>query len=199
MDAEKTNSKTPLRYCTSLVCAVLAMSAGAARAEPDGSNWWKPNQVFVQAGIAEDAKALTAGLVWMTDWSRAFRAGVFNLYWEVSFGRWSADQPSGSSGSSWVTQVGLTPVLRWYPGGGSTRWFMEGGIGANAVLPIYRSRDKRFSTTFNLGSHLAVGIPFGDQDRHELALRLQHFSNAGIRRPNPGEDFVQLRYTFRFR
>lgn len=30
------------------------------------------------------------------------------------------------------------------------------------------------------------------------ALRLQHFSNASIRHPNPGENFVQLRYARRF-
>jgi lipid A 3-O-deacylase len=196
METEYTNSKILLRYCTSLVSAMLAMAAGAARAEPGFSSSWKPNQVFVQAGIAEDAKALTAGLIWMTDWSRPFRAGQLSLYWEVSFGRWSADQPNSSS--SWVTQLGVTPVLRWYPGGGSTRWFVEGGIGANALLPIYRSREKRFSTTLNFGSHLAIGFPFGDRERHELALRLEHFSNAGIRRPNPGEDFVQLRHTFQF-
>jgi hypothetical protein len=27
-------------------------------------------------------------------------------------------------------------------------------------------------------------------------LRLQHFSNAGIKKPNPGEDFLQLRLSF---
>ena len=196
MKTEPTNSKIPLRYCTFLVSAMLALSSGAARAEPDLSNAWMPNQGFVQAGIAEDAKALAAGLVWMTNWSHPFSAGELGLYWEVSFGRWSADHPDSSTSSTWVTQLGITPVLRWYPSAGSTRWFVEGGIGANALLPIYRSGDKKFSTTLNFGSHLGIGFPFGDRDRHELALRLQHFSNAGIRRPNPGEDFVQLRYTF---
>ena len=33
---------------------------------------------------------------------------------------------------------------------------------------------------------------------HELALRVQHYSNAGIRHPNPGENFVQLRGSFAF-
>ena len=198
MKTEPTNSKIPLSCCTFLVSAVLAMSSGAARADLDPANWWKPSQVFVQAGVAEDAKALVAGLVWMTDWSRPFRAGQLGLYWEISFGRWSAELSDSSTGSMWVSQFGVTPILRWYPGGGSTRWFIEGGIGANALLPIYRSREKKFSTTLNFGSHLGIGFPFGDRDRHELALRLQHFSNAGIRRPNPGEDFVQLRYTFQF-
>jgi Lipid A 3-O-deacylase (PagL) len=39
---------------------------------------------------------------------------------------------------------------------------------------------------------------FGADGEHELALRLQHFSNGGIRRPNPGETFLQLRYAWRY-
>jgi lipid A 3-O-deacylase len=27
---------------------------------------------------------------------------------------------------------------------------------------------------------------------------VQHFSNAGIKKPNPGETFLRLRYAYRF-
>jgi hypothetical protein len=33
--------------------------------------------------------------------------------------------------------------------------------------------------------------------QRELVLRVEHFSNAGIKHPNPGENYVQLRYTHR--
>ena len=52
---------------------------------------------------------------------------------------------------------------------------------------------------FNFGDHLAVGRSFGVQREHELALRVQHFSNGGIKEPNPGETFLQLRYVYRLR
>jgi hypothetical protein len=32
--------------------------------------------------------------------------------------------------------------------------------------------------------------------QHEVALRVRHFYNAGIKLPNPGENFRQLRYTY---
>jgi len=32
-----------------------------------------------------------------------------------------------------------------------------------------------------------------------VALRIQHFSNAGLSEPNPGANFVQLRYAYTFR
>jgi hypothetical protein len=44
---------------------------------------------------------------------------------------------------------------------------------------------------------MAVGRMFGAERQHELVLRLEHFSNAGIDHPNPGENFVQLRYAHR--
>ncbi|WP_280151352.1 acyloxyacyl hydrolase [Piscinibacter sp. XHJ-5] len=52
---------------------------------------------------------------------------------------------------------------------------------------------RRLSTVFNFGDHVALGHRFGEQQRHELAFRIQHFSNAGLRKPNPGENFVQVR------
>lgn len=180
------------------IAASLASAVAFAHAAPDLGRSWRPDQMFVQGGVAEDAKALVAGAIWNTEWTRPFGGGLLSLYWEVSFGRWTAEQPDGSTRSAWVTQLGVTPVLRWHPSGDTSRWFVEGGIGANVLLPIYRSRDKQFSTTFNFGDHIAIGMPFGDGARHEVALRVQHFSNAGIKHPNPGEDFLQLRYAVKF-
>jgi lipid A 3-O-deacylase len=178
------------------VAAAAAMDASIARA--DSAQALLPDQFFVQAGKAEDATALGAGLIWQSGGGRFLGEGYVSLYWEVSLGRWSAEQADGSRHSSWVTQLGVTPVLRWTVGSESHRWFIEGGIGANLLLPVYRSREKRFSTSFNFGDHLGVGLQFGEGDRHEVVLRFQHFSNGGIKRPNPGEDFVQVRYVMSF-
>ena len=179
----------PLRWCLAAACAAVS-SAPAAQ-----TGLLSPSSAYVQAGVAEDAQMVIAGATWEWGWHRDFRVGRVTGYWEASFGRWNSDNaPAG--GSAWVTQLGATPVLRLYPGGG--RWFIEGGIGANFLLPIYRSQTKRFSTSFNFGDHLAFGRLFGDGGRHEISLRIQHFSNGGIKKPNPGENFLQLRYSRRF-
>jgi len=115
---------------------------------------------------------------------------------EAAIGRWSGNGENASS--VWFTQVGLTPVLRLQPRSWPRGLFVEAGIGANVIVPIYHSDDKHFSTEFNFGDHLAIGRQFGDHREQEIALRLQHFSNAGIREPNPGENFQQLRYLKRF-
>ena len=110
--------------------------------------------------------------------------------WQGEVGRWHSDSENS-------TQVGLSPALRWKPNGWSYGWFVEGGIGVNVIFPKYNTHSKEFSTTFNFGDHIAVGKRFGSDDQHEWSLRFQHFSNARIKRPNPGENFLQFRYTHR--
>jgi lipid A 3-O-deacylase len=45
---------------------------------------------------------------------------------------------------------------------------------------------------------IGMGRSFGGHGKNEISLRLQHFSNGGIKKPNPGENFVRVRYTRRF-
>jgi lipid A 3-O-deacylase len=185
-------SMTMLRWLATLTLALLGAALQIAAADEPPSL-----QVFVQAGMAEDAHAVVVGVTQPWSWQREFASGRASGYWEASFGRWSSEFDDGRRSNTWVTQVGVTPVLRWQPRTWGERGFVEAGIGANLLLPVYRSGDKRFSTAFNFGDHIAMGWRFGARRRHELALRLQHFSNAGIRHPNPGEDFVQLRWAWR--
>jgi len=138
------------------------------------------------------------GLIW--PWEQAWRmgGGRWSGYWELALGRWSTPGVDGRD-RAWVTQFGVTPVFRFRPGEGRSRWFFEAGIGLTLMNPIYRSPRKRFSTAFNFGDHLAVGRNFGENAQHEVSLRFQHFSNGGVAHPNPGEDFIQLRYATTFR
>jgi hypothetical protein len=157
-----------------------------------------PTRLFVQAGVGDDhTHAYVGGAIWDWRWSRQYEFGTFTGYNEAGVGRWTTDRADGGSSSAWSTQVGLTPVLRYVPGTETSRWFAEIGIGANVIFPIYQSSDRRFSTRFNFGDHIGVGRFIDAGHRHELILRLQHFSNGGIDHPNPGENFIQLRYSRR--
>jgi lipid A 3-O-deacylase len=61
-----------------------------------------------------------------------------------------------------------------------------------------RTRGKRFSTVFQFGDLVGMGRRFGPAMEHEVVLGVTHHSNAGVRHPNPGENFVQLQYLHRF-
>jgi hypothetical protein len=183
------------KVVAALVIALVALSAQAQGMRTDRSPW-RPDKVFAQIGGAEDARMAVVGVTWGIPALRGFALDNASGYFEASVGRWTSDLDDGARSSAWVTQLGLTPVLRWHPFA-SSQWFTEAGIGVNLLAPIYRSHDKRFSTVFNFGDHVGVGVQFGEERRHELSLRFQHFSNAGIKDPNPGENFLELRYAVR--
>jgi hypothetical protein len=110
----------------------------------------------------------------------------------VAVGRWRTSGRAIST--AWPTQISATPTMRLHPSSG-WQCFVEVGVGANYIVPLFRSGHKRFSTEFNFGDHVALGRTFG---KSEVSLRLEHFSNAGIAHPNPGENFLQVRYAWRF-
>ena len=172
--------------------ALFAIAGGAAAQAS-----FSPTSAFLQAGTTGNTHELTAGATW--DWARQWTLGGGRVtgYWEASVSEWSylaADRRR----TAWLGQVGLIPVFRYRPAGGASPWFLEAGVGLTFTTSLYETDRKRFSTTFNFGDHLAAGRNFGQRREHELSLRLQHFSNGGIKHPNPGEDFIQLRYAYRF-
>lgn len=186
-----------IRYSQRLALSLLFLIGSASNVSATSLSILTPSTLFLQAGIAEQhTQTYAAGATWDGRWRRKYSFGTISGYSEASFGRWITDV--GKGGSAWETQIGLTPVVRWHPGNERLQnWFVEIGIGANLILPIYRSESKTFSTEFNFGDHLAIGKQFGAHGRHELALRVQHFSNGGIDHLNPGENFIQLRYSRR--
>lgn len=170
----------------------LLLAGLPAQAQPDW-RWLHVDAVFLQVAESARSRSVAIGASWDLPWQRDWAGGRLGSYVEASIGHWAIETPYGGRDIAAVSQIGLTPVLRWQRP--DSRWFAEAGIGLNLIGPTYRAGTKRFSTAFNFGDHLAIGRQF--EGGHEIALRVQHFSNAGIKQPNPGEDFVQLRWTVR--
>jgi hypothetical protein len=168
--------------------AVLSFGACAADLRPGGA--------FIEGGLAkESAYSVTAGLLWPWSWRRDFGSAQVTGLTEAFVSHWSARTATGREG---FNQLGLLPLLRLRPDGGRSAWFLEGGIGITVMDRTYRTETKEFSTSFNFADVLGVGRSFGADRRQELGLRVSHMSNAGIKTPNPGETFLQLRYAVRF-
>ncbi len=180
-----------------LTALLLELLTGGTFAAQD-SAFFAPDAAFAQLGAADTTYGATAGLNW--HWGREFHLGSARIggYWEASVSQWS--YPSADvRRTAGLVQLGVIPVFRWRPGQGTSPWFGEAGIGATLTTVAYQTDRKRFSTRFNFGDHLAVGRSFGLTRAHELSLRFEHFSNAGIKQPNPGENFVQLRYLYKLK
>lgn len=155
-----------------------------------------PGGAFMEAGIADHASyGATIGLMWPWSWRRETLGGELTGVTEAYVSHWNG---RGSTERVSFTQLGLVPMLRYRFGRGRSDWFMEAGIGISAMDALYRTTDKEFSTRFNFVDVLGVGRSFGLRRRQELSLRFSHISNANIKKPNPGENFLQLRYTALF-
>lgn len=184
-----------------VVCATLFLASPAALAQatqPQPAALADTPALYLQAGRARgDTDALTLGvtLPWKS-FRRELWGGELRGHWDLHVSRWSFDAAPGGSGHS--TLLGITPVLRLTPNQGHSAFFVEAGIGATLADKRYRTPEREFSTRFNFASHLGAGLRLGAQRQHELLLRVQHVSNAGIKHPNPGNNFVQLRYALHF-
>lgn len=177
-----------------------AAQQGAGAPWPPEVDMPEPRRIFIDgARAASDVGLASVGGQWPWAWRRDFLGGELRGHWEAHVAQWRV--PSGTAvpgGRRHWTQLALVPTLRWRFDGGRSPWFMEGGIGLSAMDGHYATRHKAFSTRFNFTDHQGVGVNFGTHRQHELMLLVRHVSNGGIRKPNPGEDFVQVRYSHSF-
>lgn len=99
-----------------------------------------------------------------------------------------------------LIELGYSPVLRLERplSGGNATFFFEGSIGVRLLSHTRVSPQHPLSTAFQFADMLGLGLHWGREARSTLGLRYQHMSNLGIKRPNPGMNFVQLYYTHRF-
>ena len=176
---------------------LLGFGACLSQAASAETSLLQPSSFFTQFGSAHSTRALTAGLTWDMPYRWQLGTGEVSSYLEASYSYWNV-QSRDRAGLSQLSQFALVPALRYRPDDGASPWFVEAGVGLTATSSVYRTRQKSFSTSFNFGTHLAVGRSFGERGQHEISLRLEHFSNAGIKHPNPGENFIQVRYARRF-
>lgn len=153
---------------------------------------WSPHGMFLEGGAAPSrSHSVTAGAMWNWDWQGRFGNTQASVLTEVYVSRWSARGEA-------VTQLGLVPLVRLRLDHGRSPWFMEGGIGVSVMDNLYRNHGKEFSTRFNFVDVFGLGRSLGADRGSEVSVRLAHISNAGIKKPNPGENFLQLRYAVMF-
>ncbi len=118
-------------------------------------------------------------------------------YWEASLGRWRGHSSVGNNQT--ITDLGITPVFRLQQRTLSgIAPYAEGAIGFHLITPTYIYTNRHFSTTFQFGDHIGVGVRFGDRHQFDLGYRFQHLSNADIKKPNQGINFNQVRFAYYF-
>jgi lipid A 3-O-deacylase len=165
-----------------ICCAILCL-AGPARAV-DG--------LSLELGQAHGVWQWRAGAQWNWQEPGVFSAGRWRArgYWDLAAGVWEG-------GVDTIYDVGLTPVFRFERDGRRSP-YLEAAIGIHMLSSLHITPYRTFSSHLQFGDHIGAGLHFGPEDRYDIGLRLQHLSNGGLRNPNPGINFLQLRLQHHF-
>jgi len=165
--------------------------------------WLASFPVLAMDGIALEAGTTGSGRTDMGrvavqwNWNRRWlQTEGWHLggYWDLALGYWNSNAGPGQNDS--IVDVGVTPVFR-FQSNDLTGLYFEAGVGFH-WLSKTQIGDRRFSTQFQFGDHLGLGYRFGARGAYELGYRVQHLSNANIKKPNDGIDFHQVRLQYRF-
>jgi lipid A 3-O-deacylase len=152
--------------------------------------------VAFEVGSGEGADRIGAAVQW--DWNRQLlRFSDWHLggYWDASLSQWHKGSVAAGQRRD-ITEIGFTPVFRIQPNALKGPYF-EAGIGAH-LLSHASIGDKNLSTSFQFGDHLGLGYRFGAKGALDVSYRFQHYSNASIKRPNPGINFNEVRLQYHF-
>ena len=185
----------PFRKALVALLACLLPALACAFQDRSTGLYLEGGNTFFRDG---DSSTDSLGVGMLFPWSpmSAFAQGSQSLYWDVFLSNWSARDETG--GRSNFAQAGAILTWRYRFSQGTSPWFGELGVGASLMDRTYHTPERQFSSNFQFTEVMGVGLSLGDHGQHELGLRLQHFSNGGIKKPNPGETFVRARYTYRF-
>ncbi len=117
--------------------------------------------------------------------------GVLVAHWEAGIGHWNPQGHGNWAGNALVAaRYEFNSNKTWGP-------YVEYGWGGAYVSRLQASDHRTLSTHFQFINRLEVGLRFGEKQENELGLAYWHYSNGGIKKPNPGVDFLSLRYTHR--
>jgi lipid A 3-O-deacylase len=185
-----------MKTTTTLRLAAAGLLAGAASLSHAFD--WKPDGAALQVGGGSHSSRMAGvGVIWDWDFERMRRKAELTAHTELMVNHWRADAVGG--GERGYTQLVLLPSLRMRLSRGRSPWFIELGIGASWMDRLFETPQKSFSTQWNFYDMMGVGHTLGGPDgKHEIGLRWIHVSNGGVKHPNPGQDFLQLRYVARF-
>ncbi len=154
--------------------------------------------ISVEAGRGESVDIWGLGLRWSDLHTWHLRGNVdvgVSMLGRVD--HWRSTETNAAVTDLW--DLSVTPVLRLQPADrtGVTA-FLDGGIGVSVISHTQINDHRVLSTAFQFNELIGPGVRFGQRGQYELALRVQHTSNDGIKEPNNGLTFRTIVFQYSF-
>lgn len=178
-----------MRLNTCAAFAALLMSLPCSAIDITGAS--------LEFGGSSQVRILRAQLqsTWQQRW---FQSNGTHLggYWDAGLAQWRGNSFRNIPGQRQdITSIGLTPMFR-FQSDTMLGWYAEGGIGVNLLSKRYDNNDDFLSTSFQFNDRLGFG--YVNKEGWDVGIRLEHFSNGGIKRPNSGVNFLILNVARQF-
>ncbi|KAF4000009.1 acyloxyacyl hydrolase [Glaciimonas immobilis] len=158
---------------------------------------YTPDSASLEVGTGNKSQFVRAATQW--DWgTKWWQSNGTHIggYWDLSLTEFRENQYLNFPGQQKkITDIGFTPVFRFQKDDKKGA-YAEAGIGVHVMSHLYDNNSRRFSTAFEFGDHIGAGFVFSNGV--DLGLRLQHFSNGGIKKPNSGANFAIVRVGYHF-
>ncbi|MGH8806299.1 MAG: acyloxyacyl hydrolase [Noviherbaspirillum sp.] len=148
-------------------------------------------------GSGNRTKMVRLGAQWKWD-SQWWKSNGTHIggYWDLTISQWRGNHFQNAPGRTQnITAIGITPVFR-FQNDSLKGFYTEAGIGANLLSELYDNDGHKLSTTFQFSDHLGIGYVFANN--LDLGVKIQHFSNGGIKKPNQGVNFAFVRVSYPF-
>ena len=116
----------------------------------------------------------------------------FNLESSVNFWEYGAENVHDSNLVLAVSPIFKKTICYCKKG----RIYGEFGIGISFIDDTLFA-GKNISTHYQFEDRIGIGYEFGKNYRYKIALRYFHYSNGGIKKPNPGLDFLSLSFLYK--
>ncbi|HYA66342.1 MAG TPA: acyloxyacyl hydrolase [Burkholderiaceae bacterium] len=147
----------------------------------------------VEFGSGEDVRIETLDLD--IDWCRSCRLAApehTSLAWELTAMAMQGHRAQEANDN--LVALGAMPLLRygWPERDGGL--FVEDGVGVRLLSHTRLYNERQLSTAFQFGELLGIGFRFCRRNACEAGVRVQHISNADIKRPNDGVTFGAIRF-----
>lgn len=177
------------------VCAA-AFCAQAAHAQTTLALGGWVDSASLEFGTNPQQRMLRVAM--QNDWEqRWFARNGYHLsgYFETNLALWRLRAYQNVPGRTKnIAVVGFTPVFR-YQSDSKLGLYGEVGIGVNLFSKLYKNEDKELSTAFQFSDHIGVGYTTAKWD---FGLKFQHYSNASIKSPNAGANWIVAKAAYRF-
>ena len=156
-----------------------------------------PDSASLEVGTGNKTQLVRIATQW--DWgSKWWQSNGTHIggYWDLSLANFKENRFQNIKDRRQnLTDIGFTPVFRFQKDD-KKGLYAEAGIGIHLMSHLYDNNGRRFSTAFQFGDHIGAGYVFNNG--LDLGLRVQHFSNGGIKDPNSGANFAVIRTAYRF-